>query len=654
MRTLPRLVLLLAIALVALASGTAAAEVGKESLWQRAKSIGSELGAFTKNVAVHGGRKLKKAAVEGGSNLWNKVTGREREFSFHPVPESAAETIPTSVRGLTVDGGETRREMKLLNSNYGHGGWMGMAPTMLSDSRWVEIVKVLMPDVYREVYGEEHEIGKYMTCMENNPLMSAYGFWWYAQHEDAAVRAQAFKSFEWDLFIAPELKIGDNIDDKILIAHGVGSKHLRKESKGVNTFHDVAKLPKTDMGGVTVGKWCELFTRALWMIEGNADGATKEWSWTQFQNTFSDMLPARNLPGDFHTRRLSPFPVALDIKTGAKSTTHDLLMHIQNQLNDRAVLVKAWASFDYAQIEGFERFSSQDVHMETFPSAELILFSHGLRAQSVAGFHLLGKKEILDRCEAGDLKQNQKVMFNGGFLITYPIFTPNKLPATGEFKQRHYSLDRHLLRKLISCKERFNLDVGIYTQEYDIDIWALRLLFDLVEEYEAVFTMGFAWGGFPDRWYRNKKPGTIDATVGTAAQAVLAQRALRSVTTHIDDKFVSPAKDLLRNEQMKRDIDDLLDKFTHTFNFHRGVRDAAGVSTSSERMKAFSLFSRKLGLDLMSVMDRRKAVAKFDAEWRIKEEESERDERRAGPIVPKPAPAPLLAANQDFHEINSM
>ena len=124
------------------------------------------------------------------------------------------------------------------NQFYGHGAFMGAAPEMLKNSKWMGILKALMPTVHAEVTAppratytsipgvgniqsgvkDPSKAGTLMPMLENNPVMAAYGMTKTQQldKEKAGGRSdrlqkgedgspQKMQGIEWDVWLDPKV-----------------------------------------------------------------------------------------------------------------------------------------------------------------------------------------------------------------------------------------------------------------------------------------------------------------------------------------------------------------------------------------------------------------------------------------------------------------
>lgn len=84
---------------------------------------------------------------------------------------------------------------------YAHGGFFGAAPFMLANPHWIDVLRLLMPDVYIEISLRvvHAPAPKLIHWAENNPVVAAYG----TAHE--LDNTNTIPNLEWDVFLDPHL-----------------------------------------------------------------------------------------------------------------------------------------------------------------------------------------------------------------------------------------------------------------------------------------------------------------------------------------------------------------------------------------------------------------------------------------------------------------
>ena len=63
-------------------------------------------------------------------------------------------------------------------------------------------------------------------------------------------------------------------------------------------------------------------------------------------------------------------------------------------------------------------------------------------------------------------------------------------------------------------KERFNLSIGLYVQEFIVDDEILEILIDYVNRNQQIYNLGFSWGGINGLTVKGIQPGRLTNTDG--------------------------------------------------------------------------------------------------------------------------------------------
>lgn len=89
----------------------------------------------------------------------------------------------------------------IRNMPYSHGSFFGAAPFMLANPHWIDVLRLLMPDVYIEISLRvvHAPAPKLIHWAENNPVVAAYG----TAHE--LENTNVMPNLEWDVFLDPHL-----------------------------------------------------------------------------------------------------------------------------------------------------------------------------------------------------------------------------------------------------------------------------------------------------------------------------------------------------------------------------------------------------------------------------------------------------------------
>jgi hypothetical protein len=384
---------------------------------------------------------------------------------------------------------------------YGHGAFMGAAPTLLADPTWRRILAFLMPDVFEDIraaLAAGQSPSKIMPMMENNPVAAAFGVYQGATAPKLGDESpHHLAGIEWDLFVDGELledwekargdatkmaSVMDRVIDTSLIAHANPTDTVQ-ENMGICQFRDVRKTPKTAMGGVEIDSWLDLFGRALDLARAPDVGAlvtemAKEPRSTSDEacmlNTFAPPWPVTRAVNVYREVTGKPcLSIIIDIKS--LRSTPEFLCDLVRALNVTGIHVAAVGSFLLEEIEGVGE-TVQVIDGATFPSPREIQF-----------FHFAG--DLQAACDEGRILKGQSVLFNGASLL-------DSLEIDGG--RPVYSIKLRVVAELEEYRQRHDLQIGFYVQEGDCDHAAASLLSDLGEARSDTFELGFAWGGLRD------------------------------------------------------------------------------------------------------------------------------------------------------------
>lgn len=135
--------------------------------------------------------KITSEVAESSSGTPSKIKRRTR--SFHAFPTEETRSIGHDQ--VSVKNGP----IKMVP--YAHGAFFGAAPFMLANPHWIDVLRLLMPDVYIEISRRvlHAPAPKLIHWAENNPVVAAFG----TAHE-LENNSRVF-NIEWDVFLDPLL-----------------------------------------------------------------------------------------------------------------------------------------------------------------------------------------------------------------------------------------------------------------------------------------------------------------------------------------------------------------------------------------------------------------------------------------------------------------
>lgn len=242
---------------------------------------------------------------------------------------------------------------------------------------------------------------------------------------------------------------------------------------------------------------------------------------------------------DLALASISNCSIAECMRTLKQITQCDAPLGIILDVKSRHVPKRVWALVLEAlrdmgaRVEGIASFFAEDIrHISHYCSVPIkeIIFLHS------AG-------DLQQACHNGFIRPGDSVFFNAGTLFwNYPnVFDRDLLvrligtscspsfdaeKVKNDYKFQPYARvkaesipsDIHFYDGFSSTiqqyKERFNLSIGLYVQEFAIDEKSIDLLVKYVNLYHDVYNLGFSWGGVNGVTVRGIQPGRFTSTDG--------------------------------------------------------------------------------------------------------------------------------------------
>jgi hypothetical protein len=208
------------------------------------------------------------------------------------------------------------------------------------------------------------------------------------------------------------------------------------------------------------------------------------------------------------TNQQQPIGLVLDLKS--RHVSQRIWSIVVNKLTAAGVHVEGVASFVVDEIRGINSLCDK-------PLTEFA-FCHS------AG-------DMQQACHDGRIAYGDTVLFNGGSLLwETPELTKSYFEKIllGNFdsatEMNQYGLlpfckeEQGSSSSIKAYKEKLNLKIGIYVQEFGIDEAALNILVKLVNENPNVFAYGLSWGGINGVTVRGIQPGRYTCTDGFHTQ----------------------------------------------------------------------------------------------------------------------------------------
>jgi len=347
---------------------------------------------------------------------------------------------------------------------YAHGAFMGAAGAFMQDPLWTSIFSAVWKSEYERV-SKIADTREMMLALENNPVLSAYGECQSMEHAgqkkgEADTKKAGVVPSEWDVWL-------DKDDPanlaKVKIAHGNLATTVLQSAPGMKD-RVIGYNRKDVKESKNSAEWMEIFGKAVAMYRGGA--ASEEEAAKQPDGREAAMRAALAATSaeeaiaisiDF-MRKENGGGLILDVKS-TYSTPADINAFIET-LKGRGVNVIGVGTFRHSQLEGLEAGVRQ------------VKFFHALTGLENAG-------------AGGELKKGDHVMFNAGSLI--------------KKNGNAWEADADAVRTLAALVAKFELRVGLYVQEGDIDEKAVDTIMKLVNKFPHLFLDGFAYGNVSGR-----------------------------------------------------------------------------------------------------------------------------------------------------------
>jgi len=358
--------------------------------------------------------------------------------------------------------------------------------------------------------------------------------------------------------------------DKMLIAHGK-LLHLIYEVAGFAKSYNYSRVKRTRRtlgGGIYAQQWMAVYAEALKLglyndfdavesvsTDGSKSSSTKNGNLVLGESLdvlASNMCPDYSISESVHIiqsilRRRgdgtvdTDYPVGLVLDIKSRHISKRVWACVVDILRSAGVRVVGLASFAVEEIRGISKFCSQ-------PLMEVIFF------------HSAG--DLQRACHDGKIRRGDKVFFNGGSLLWEGdpgVAVKAQLACGIRFDPDHIKRSYRILpfgrtRKMFDAertvtsfstddlstpgipssqwmqgstielyKERYDLSIGLYVQEFAIDEKAAQLLIELVNENPHVYDLGLSWGGVNGITIRGIQPSRFTNTDGLWNQRYIGE-----------------------------------------------------------------------------------------------------------------------------------
>lgn len=460
---------------------------------------------------------------------------------------------------------------------YAHGAYFGAAPFLLSNPHWISILRLLMPDVYVEISRRvaDAPASRLIHWAENNPVVAAYASCHELEYGDSN-QCHAIPNLEWDVFLDPKLVqrvqiVLDERDkflascqdgschdgsihpksdrarqilsfyqreldqrtkalvDKMLIAHGNLTQLVLEQTGYVKNYNysRVKRTRRTLGGGIYARQWMAVFAEAMKLGTGYVEEK-------QGQNTKRRLFRKSKTLMDLAESKCPDSTMSESIRLLQKLTKCDKPVGLVLDIKSRHVPKHIWSLVidtlrqAGVRVEGIASFFMEEIRHVSENCQEPV--------QEIIFCHSAG--DLQKACLEGRIKNGDSVFFNAGSLLWDPSpdevdritnFDPREIKAAyciqsfGRVEEEGSSEDMAFNSTIQMYKERFNLRLGLYVQEFAIDEAAIAILSQYANEHLDIFDLGFAWGGINGIAIRGIKPGRFTATDGLWNQRYIGE-----------------------------------------------------------------------------------------------------------------------------------
>lgn len=462
----------------------------------------------------------------------------------------------------------------IQNMPYAHGAYFGAAPFLLTNPHWISILRLLMPDVYVEISRRvvSAPASRLIHWAENNPVVAAYASVHELEYGDSN-ESHAIPNLEWDVFLDPKLvqrvqivlderdkfiaacKDGSSsthpksdrarqilsfyqreldqrakaLVDKMLIAHG-NLNQLVLEQTGYAKNYNYSRVKRTRRtlgGGIYARQWLAVFAEAMKLGTGYVEEEQKDPAKRRLFRKSQSLL-------DLADSKCPDSTMSESIKLLEKLTKCDKPVGIVLDIKSRHVAKHIWSLVidtlrkAGVRVEGIASFFVEEIRNVSVNCQEPV--------QEIIFCHSAG--DLQKACNEGRIRDGDSVFFNAGSLLWDPSpdevnritnFDPNeikhgyRIQSFGTVHRSAEDAEMAYYSTIQMYKQRFNLRIGLYVQEFAIDEAAIAVLSEYVNDHPDIFELGFAWGGINGITIQGIKPGRFTATDGLWNQRYIGE-----------------------------------------------------------------------------------------------------------------------------------
>lgn len=331
----------------------------------------------------------------------------------------------------------------------------------------------------------------------------------------------------------------------MMIAHGSMSQ-LALEQTGIMkhfNFSRVKHTRRTLGGGVFAKHWIPTFVQALKMSTKSSSQRNGGDKLPSSEHDNKEKIPLlKSEVSTFQELGLSsiaPTTIAESIHELKQITECDAPLGLMLDVKSRNVPKRVWALVldalrkAGARVEGIGSFYVEDIR-------DISLYT-SVPVNEIIFFHSAG--DLQHACHDGIIKKGDCVFFNAGSLFwNHPVHDFKDVLNTlytclssfnVEDVKKNYKLQPYTnvprseesqgditlplqsdSSTIQQYKERFDLSIGMYIQEFIVDDRILEILIEHVNDNKHVYDLGLSWGGINGLTVRGIQPGRLTSTDG--------------------------------------------------------------------------------------------------------------------------------------------
>eukprot|EP00824_Muranothrix_gubernata_P014720 TRINITY_DN3055_c0_g1_i1.p1 TRINITY_DN3055_c0_g1~~TRINITY_DN3055_c0_g1_i1.p1 ORF type:complete len:517 (-),score=72.55 TRINITY_DN3055_c0_g1_i1:48-1598(-) len=349
------------------------------------------------------------------------------------------------------------------------------------------------------------------VALENDPVMAAFTFWWEGFLGSKNVDELAY---EWDIYFPYDKKLWSSTSEwshldedtvlsilaGILIGHGSVMATVMKTLPFFDPHTIWKKVRDTSLanqGGIPLFRWVWSFFIATesarhMMPRGNSREVLDNFV-AHVQGDLDHITSDLSLRGLAELSRHHATMVSALIGSAARGTGFNAFFDLKNQFpgpllpyvveglnNYLGITVTGFGSFSWSQAYGADLSRAwSDINSQT----------HELRSRldMHAVYFVHEARQVAKAVEAKAIRDGEPLMFNGGSVLDLKWEEDGTTPT--------YVVNEEIVAELRRLQKDHKLQLGIYTQEADLNWRAAKRLVEWTNDEPELLPLGFQYGG---------------------------------------------------------------------------------------------------------------------------------------------------------------